>query len=131
MKQNYLLLLALISVTLSKAQIVEIPDANFKDALINDNVAQFSNGTITDVDANNDGEIQVSEAEAVIGLNIPYKQIASMEGIQYFTNLSSLVCTDNNITTLDMSGNASLTQLSCGNNQLEYLNITQNPELIN
>lgn len=48
--------------TLGYSQIVNIPDPNFKNALINTNCAN-STGTYIrefDVDFNNDGEIQVS-----------------------------------------------------------------------
>lgn len=70
MKQYYILLVALVTLSFSQAQIVNIPDANFKNALIN-TICADTNGdgsSDSDVDFNNDGEIQVSEAEAVIRL---------------------------------------------------------------
>lgn len=113
MKQTYLLCFALFSFVCIEAQIIDIPDANFKDALVNDNVATFSDGVTTDVDTNNDGEIDVSEAEAVISLDVSYKQISSMEGIQYFTSVFNLVCTNNSIAELDLTSNTSLAYVSC------------------
>ena len=123
----------------SYAQIVTIPDANFKNALIEEGV-----------DTNNDGEIQVSEAEVVINLDVSFKDIMSLEGIQSFINLEvlnnsynqignldlsqninliSLHCGSNMLTNLDVSQNLSLEELSCFNNQLTNLNITQNQNL--
>ena len=60
----------------SNAQIVNIPDQAFKAFLID-----------MGFDTNNDGEIQVSEAQAQTQLNIFSSTISSLEGIQSFTNL--------------------------------------------
>ena len=63
----------------SISQIVDIPDGNFKQLLI-------ENG----VDTNGDLEIQLSEAEAVESLLIDDSNISSIEGIKSFKNLVSL-----------------------------------------
>ncbi|HLW31532.1 MAG TPA: T9SS type A sorting domain-containing protein [Aequorivita sp.] len=101
------------------AQVVNIPDINFKNALIE-----------AGVDTNGDGEIQVSEAEAVINLNISFKDIQSMEGIQSFINLQVLHCSNNQLSSLNMSHNLNLQWLRCGSNYLSNLDITQNLNLI-
>jgi hypothetical protein len=119
MKTFLYILLFSIS-TASFAQIVNIPDINFKNALIDE-----------DVDTNNDGEIQVSEAEAILNLNVSFKDILSLEGIQSFVNLEALHCTNNQLSTLDMSQNLNLQWLRCGGNQMSNLNVTQNLNLIN
>ena len=59
MKTIIILIILTLYFNISNGQIVNIPDANFKNALIDEGV-----------DTNNDGEIQVSEAEAVISLNV-------------------------------------------------------------
>lgn len=100
------------------AQIVNIPDVNFKNALIE-----------IGIDTNNDGEIQEGEAEVVVNLNINFKEISSLEGIQSFINLEVLQCYGNQLSYLDMSGNISLYLLGCANNQINSLNITQNINL--
>lgn len=65
MKRKLLLLVALVaSAGLGNVQIVNIPDANFKNALVN-SICTDTNGDGVlddDVDANNDDEIQVAEA---------------------------------------------------------------------
>ena len=95
MKQYYILLVALVTFSFSQAQdpIVNIPDANFKNVLVNNTVADFDGdgNSDDDVDANNDGEIQVSEAEAVKGLRLRGESIASLEGIQFFINLTNFL----------------------------------------
>lgn len=78
----------------SEAQIITIPDVNFKDALVNGLVVDTDFGGIgdSDVDTNNDGEIQFTETEIVTSLYIQSYGIISLEGIQRFTNLNILDC---------------------------------------
>ncbi len=117
MKNVYILMFLLFS-TVFHAQVVNIPDSNFKNALIDEGV-----------DTNNDGEIQISEAEAVINLNVNGRNISSLEGIQSFINLEVLHCSNNQLSTLDMSQNVNLQKLICNSNQLNNLNVTQNSNL--
>lgn len=152
MKAYLLLIIGLLFYTASNAQIVNIPDANFKNALVNDNVADLGSGFYEDADTNNDGEIQVTEAEAVETLIVNFYDIASMEGIESFINLIGLECTDNlltnlditlntnlsllhcdynDITELDVSQNVSLSILSCSRNELNSLDVTQNLNMLN
>ena len=55
------------SINFSFSQIVTIPDPNFKEALLYFPVAEIGNGILEDVDTNNNGEIEVSEAEGTPG----------------------------------------------------------------
>ena len=74
------------------AQIVNIPDANFKNALVNTLCVDTDNNNVgdADVDTNNDGEIQVSEALAVIALDVFSNNISDLTGIESFANLQWL-----------------------------------------
>ncbi len=112
--------------TYSFGQIVTIPDVNFKNALVNNNCADFD-GDLQfdgDVDTNNDGEIQFSEAEALIGLQVGLSNIISMQGIEAFTNLENLSCGDNLIQTLNLSQNPNLKHLICWDNQITDLTVS-------
>ncbi|WP_299242226.1 T9SS type A sorting domain-containing protein [uncultured Aquimarina sp.] len=132
MKLYYLLIFLGLSSSISiNAQIVDIPDANFKNALINDLVVDTDlNGSYdADADTNNDGEIQVSEAQAVQRLRVARFNIQSLEGIQSFTNLLRLDCNGNELTTIDVSQNLQMEYLSCGDNKLIDLDISQNTSL--
>ena len=107
---------------LSTGPIVNIPDANFKAYLL----------TVMYADADGDGEIQVSEAETFTGfINCPSKGIADLTGIEAFTNITELYCSDNQLTTLDVSKNTALTTLWCFDNQLTTLDLSQNTALTN
>jgi len=111
--------------------IVDIPDANFKYALVNENVVDINGDGIGDMDAdtNDDGEIQNSEAEAVLTLRVVNFEIESLEGIQSFTNLLNLNCASNQISSLDVTQNLELYNLNCGNNLLTNIDVTQNQNL--
>ncbi len=77
--KHILLALGLLFSFTASAQIVNIPDPNFKIALLN---------YTPPIDTNEDGEIQVSEAEAVIYLlRLDNKGINDLTGIEAFVNL--------------------------------------------
>lgn len=128
----YTLVLLLFGFVLCQGQIVNIPDINFKDALVNGPVVDtdFDDIGDSDVDTNNDGEIQINEAEAVRGLYLENYGIISLEGIQSFTNLNFLDCNNNDINDIDLSQNLALSFLYCYENQIINLNLTNNLDLI-
>lgn len=57
------------------------------------------------------------------------KNITSLAGIEYFTDLETLDCMDNQLTTLDVTKLTSLTDLECSDNQLVSLNVSTLEEL--
>ncbi len=150
-----ILLLLLLFAGMANAQIVTIPDANFKarllEADVTNNIAFNGVGDPMKVDANNDGEIQETEALAVYNLRLWNSTIFNLTGISSFTNLTSLDCSNNIlfnldvsalsnlvilncpgnfITTLDVSGLTHLTQLFCDNNRLTSVNINGTTNLL-
>ena len=92
------------------SQNVTIPDAAFLAALIQ-----------SGVDTNADGAIQVSEAKSISALNVSHAGISSMEGVQAFINLTTIICEGNFITFLDLSGINALEHIDVSNNQLNEL----------
>ena len=98
MKKLYFLFLLLWPVVFF-AQIVDIPDANFKAKLLSSSPANhvtysLSNAWVA-IDANGDGEIEASEAADIKELIVIASSISSLEGIQSFVNLRSLYCDGN------------------------------------
>jgi Secretion system C-terminal sorting domain len=118
MKKIVLLLFLFTGIV--NAQIVNIPDANFKAKLIDQGY-----------DLNSDGEIQQSEALAADGINVSNANISDLTGIDAFGNIQILNCSGNQLTQLDVSGRAQLLTLYCNNNQISDLNITNCPNLDN
>lgn len=112
-------------------QIVTISDSNLKNMLLHTNCAQLTNPTwLTDVDVNNDGEIQLTEAANVLKLDISTNEfnnsgnINNLNGLESFPNLTELNCKGNSIANLDASVFPNLTKLDCSYNQLTQLNVS-------
>ncbi len=73
-------------------------------------------------------EANKKEIEAVPSLNIEGKNLTDISGIEYFTQLTSLYCGNNQLTALPVKNLTQLTTLSCFGNQLTALpveNLTQ------
>ena len=106
---------------IGNAQIVNIPDADFKSELIynQDNP----------IDTNNDGEIQVSEALAVSSLQIginPTLNIQDLTGISAFSNLIVLGCNERlvNVTSIDLSTFSALQTLTVSRIPITALDVS-------
>ncbi len=108
-----LILLLLLTSTLVHAQIVNIPDSNFKAELIADGV-----------DVNADGEIQLSEAVATTTMALSTSSISDLEGLQSFINLETFWCGDIGITTLDLTSNVDLTSVESNSISLASIDVT-------
>ena len=116
-KKTILVVTFLFGVMNANAQNVYIPDANFKAALVSN---QYIN-------TNGDGEIQVSEALAWhYGLDVYNRGISDLTGIEAFHNIPELRCGNNNLYSIDVSHNTSLTLLFCYSNHLSYIDLSQN-----
>ncbi len=111
-----------------QAQIINIPDANFKSRLTNIFIyyAKDSLENGIDVDINNDFQIDQSEALRVYYLDIKNSNIQSLQGIEYFKNLFRLDCSVNNISNLNLSNNKRLQSLNCSKNPIQNFNNTVN-----
>mgnify|MGYP000002865048 CR=1 FL=1 len=132
MKKYIFLSTLLFTVYFSQGQIVNIPDANFKNALVNTLCVDTNGDGIVDADAdtNNDGEIQISEAEVVLHLNVSNHWISSLEGIQSFINLEFLNSGINVLDSIDVTQLPNLVYLNVLFNNLISLDVTQNLNLV-
>ncbi|TNE81484.1 MAG: T9SS type A sorting domain-containing protein [Bacteroidetes bacterium] len=105
---------------LHTACFVNIPDANFKSYLLGN----------ASINTTNDGEIECSEAAAFTGsIECASLSISDLKGIEAFTEISSLNCRDNQLSSLDLSKNTKLTYLNCSANQLSSLDLNTNTVL--
>lgn len=130
MKRNLLIILLLIASGFAQAQIIDIPDVNFKNALLAPtDVVHDIDGNDIVLDANNDGEIQVSETTSVEWLSISNFNITSLEGIEYFTNLKRLDCADNSITMIDLTALVNLEFINCTACPITELDFSASPNL--
>ncbi len=122
------------------AQTVSIPDAVFKARLLAASdtyqIAQNSSGMFFKIDANNNGQIEVNEALAVYWLDIgrigsDQTYISNLTGINSFSNLKFLRCSNNTISSFNFNGLTSLEELYCSFNSLTAINVTPYPNLKN
>lgn len=65
------------------------------------------------------------EIANVTYMDVSDSDIQSLEGIRYFVNLETLSCEENQLTTLNLSNNTALKYLDCYSNQLTTLNVSQ------
>lgn len=101
---------------------ITIDATNFPD----DNFRKW----ILDQDYGKDGVLTEKETAAIKMINVRGKSITDLKGIEHFTALNTLHCSQNKLTALDVSKNTALTQLSCdGNKQLATLIVSQNTAL--
>lgn len=105
-----------ITITQSAIPVLDIPDPNFKAYLV------------ANYDQNSDNEISRFEIEKLKSLIVSSLGIASLEGIEHFTNLEDLACDNNSLTELDLSKNTQLTELTCGYNKISKLILPPNAE---
>lgn len=76
-------------------------------------------------DTNGNGKLSMIEAAAVTELSLRAGMgINTLAGIEYFINLSILICNGNALTKLDVSKNSKLQTLNCQENQLNELTIS-------
>ncbi len=111
-----ILFLFVLSLTVSSfGQSTIIPDPNFEQALIDANI---------DSDGFN-GSILNADALQIIGdLDVSNKNINDLTGIEAFVNISTLNCSNNNLTTLDLAVNTELIAISAASNNLTDINLT-------
>lgn len=100
---------------------IEINGTNFPDANFRNYVKKF--------DTDGDGMLSENEIRAVTKISVRKKKISELTGIEHFTSLTELDCSDNKLTSLDTSKNVNLTYLDCSSNKLKALDVSQNQVL--
>ncbi len=116
----YLSILLLTCSFLVVSQITLIPDVNFEQELINQNI---------DTDGVINGQVLTADIENILILNLNYKDIDTLEGIEDFNALEELNCYGNNLYELDVSQNVNLEKLNFTRNHLSNINLTNNTNL--
>lgn len=98
---------------------VPIDEVNFPDV-------NFRNYVSKNFDKDNDGIISQAECDTVKKIYVVNKDIASLKGIEYFTALTWLNCSENPLKVLDVSENTDLEMLACVGNELTILDVSKN-----
>ena len=126
--KNIFLAVSIFTVCLIKAQVINIPDPNFKNKLLQ---ADLTNGIALDInfqsliiDGNGNGNIEVNEVINIAYLNIFSSSISNLTGIEKFTNLQRLAVNNNSLFSIDISALTQLKLLRCDYNYLSTLDLT-------
>ncbi len=82
-----------------------------------------------DYDTDGDHVLSVGEVSGVKYIEIGQKAVSSLKGIEYFSNLDTLLCYENKLTSVDVSKNTKLTTLQLFSNQLTKLDVSKNTAL--
>ena len=123
MLKKILLLLLACGLFTSSAIAVEINAENFPDE-------NFRQVLLTEFDIDWDDQLSQAEISAITDLIVNGRQISSLQGIEYFTELEYLDCGNNTLSQLDLASNTKLTSIICSNNLLETLDLSSNTALI-
>lgn len=104
------------------SEFVEINDTNFPDQV-------FRKYVEDNIDTEKDDKLSQAERDAVTKINIDKKNCTDLTGIAYFANLTTLSCEHNGLKELNLEDNESLTKLYCSDNQLTTLDVSKNAKL--
>ena len=113
-------LVYLCAITTTYAQTTYVPDDAFEQALID---FGYDSGPLDDY-------VPTANINTLTYLNVGSRIISDLTGIEDFIALTTLECSLNHLTSLDLSENTALTYLGCTDNQLTSINLTQNTVLI-
>lgn len=101
---------------------IAIDEASFPDTAFRKYVQNH-------IDSDENGVLDEAEIRACVEIDCSGLGIANLTGIEIFSNLEKLDCSNNNISSLDISQNTALTQLICYGNKLNSLDTSKNSKV--
>ena len=104
----------------SEMQFISIPSRSFEEALISTGV---------DADGILNGKIATTDISKIIFLGLSEQNISDLSGIEHFSGLKKLDCSNNQLSNLDLSQNKELKELDFSNNQVINIDVSQNSAL--
>ena len=116
------LLLALFLGAQTAGASVVLNETNFPDANFRTYISNLTGVSVGSTISN----AKLAEVNAIY---IRYLDISSLQGIEYFTDLTNLNCSNNQLTSLDLKWNTKLISLDCSYNQLTSLDLKRNTSL--
>ena len=126
MKQKLIFVLLLIfGFSITEAQKTYVPDDGFEQYLIDEGYDDVLDDSVTTENINTITVVSIPtpiEEDSIYSVN-------DLTGIQDFTAVTRLYVTDNNLTSLDVSGLLHLYKIYCMNNAITNLNVSNNPAL--
>lgn len=131
MKQRFSKRTRLVSALLTLAMVFTfLPISAFAEAQTYVPLYKFPDETfqkyLEQFDKDDDTFLSTDERNAVTKIDVDGKGITTLEGIQHFSKLETLLCSQNQLKELDVSKNSALKYLSCDQNNLTSLDVTKN-----
>ncbi len=117
-----LLSLSLLPAEAFAADTVAVNSTNFPDP-------SFRSYVASNIDKNGDKKLTAGERTAVTSIIVRSWNVADMKGVEYFTALTSLDCSGNQMKALNLSQNTALQRVNCSGSQLASLNVTRCSQL--
>ena len=121
---------------------LDLPDCNYdtvqkpaSDDSVKINATNFPDSTFRsyvsdNFDTDGSGTLSESEIAAVKKIDVSDKGISDLTGVEYFTELTTLYCSDNNLSFLEVGANKKLTSLWFnGNKNIISLDLSKNTAL--
>ena len=100
---------------------VAVNEKNFPDQAFRAYVSQ-------EFDKDKDGYLSEEEITEAKSISVTDKAISSLKGVEYFKELTLLSCSENKLTSLDVSKNTKLSLLACSKNVLTKVNLGNNSQ---
>ena len=101
---------------------VLINETNFPDA-------NFRSYISTTFDYQGNGYLTLEQVAAVTEISVDSKAISNLKGVEYFTSLTRLDCSFNELSAIDVSQNTQLQSLKVTGNKLSALDVSKNNAL--
>lgn len=121
--------------TISRMAAIEVELSGGEDGFVVFKDDNFKAYCVENFDTDKDGKISIDEALAVTKIDVNTEHITSLNGIEYFENITELICkgpgrdTRGGLTTIDLTRNIKLVKLNCSYNLLSSVDVSNNAEL--
>lgn len=103
-------------------QAIKLSEKNFPDEHFYEYLCNY-------IDVDGDNILSENELAETTVLDVSDQDIADLTGLEFFTNLVYLNCSDNQLEQLDVSSNPYLVSINCSDNFLPALSLDGNTEL--
>ncbi|MBU3174120.1 Ig-like domain-containing protein [Clostridium estertheticum] len=114
------------NVTASATLIVSMPTIDKTDITSKFTDENFKSSVYSRIGKAAPSPILESDVKDIKSLDLSGDDVSSLSGIEYFTSLTNLNCSSNELTTLDVSKNIALASLDCSNNGLTSIDVSKN-----
>ena len=107
-----------VVLVVNESEGIAIDETNFPDDVFRAYISE-------NIDTDENGKLTIDETMFATELYVREMGISDLKGIEHFTNIVTLSCSYNNLTSLDVSKCTALANLYCYNNSLTSLDVSE------